>query len=797
MPQRGNTFFKTARRTFPVVCILLFIAAVFLAFPSLFAKPVELTEKEKTWLMHNPDKLTVWYDWKFPPIEYTADDGTFRGMGADMMHIIENRLGVKFTMIDTRSWEHQLSSLKSGEAPIVPVIVDTPERRNFAYFTKPFLDIPVVIITSRRIKGTLSLDDLKGKKVAVVSGYATQKYLESRSQNRFTIIPVKNVQDGLRDLSFGDIDAFVENLAVAAYYIDKEGLSNLRVAGNTDFSFRLSIAVSREYPLLFSAVNKAFMSITQEEMDSIHSRWIKLETPGMLSEEMMIVIKLTAVFTVILLFSLSLLSWFLKRKLGKEMFFLREARESLKKSNALANAIMDQSFNFLGLLDTEGRIIRANKKILSFSDITMDQIRGKLFWETPCWKNDPDAEAFLTQAISEAKEGRVARKEVTLSSSDGSRLIMDFTMSPFIDESGKIQYVIPEARDISGIRKAEEEKLRLREQLIQSQKMDALGQLAGGIAHDFNNMLGAITGAADLLASRCADNEEAAQYCQIILTSSERAGQLAGKLLAFSRKGKTQSTPVDIHIIISETITILERSIDRRISVKAELLSPVYTVIGDPGQLQNAVLNLGLNARDAMPEGGTITFRTEMKEINEYDSRSSAFPIEPGLFIRIHVIDTGKGIPDSIIGRIFEPFFTTKPPGKGTGLGLAAVYGTVLDHKGSISVTSAVGKGTEFVIDLPSAEITPEKAAEERTVHRGSGIILLVEDEEILRSTGSMLLEDLGYTPVCAANGREGLDYFTIHHAELSAVICDMVMPVMSGPDALREMRKIDPSVPL
>ena len=229
--------------------------------------------------------------------------------------------------------------------------------------------------------------------------------------------------------------------------------------------------------------------------------------------------------------------------------------------------------------------------------------------------------------------------------------------------------------------------------LRQSHKMQAVGQLAGGVAHDFNNMLTAILGSGDQLRSLTATDEQR-ELCDLIVFAAERAAELTHKLLAFSRKGKVLSTPVDIASVIRETAALLERSIDRRVTVITQLSTQSMTVVGDAGQLQSAVLNLGINARDAMPRGGELSITADVKELDETACATIPFDISPGRFAHIAVRDSGMGIAPENLARVFEPFFTTKPVGQGTGLGLAAVYGTVVEHGGAVTVYSEIGRGT-------------------------------------------------------------------------------------------------------
>jgi len=215
--------------------LLIFL---FLALPAWLGagveKTVSLTAEERNWLAHNPDKLTLYYNVEFPPIEFASDSGAFVGLGADVVALVEKRLGITFKKVPSDDWNRHLMALESGRCAVAPTIVSTAERQRFAFFTTPYAVVPVVIIMTRTQEGRLDLDDLEGKTVAVVSGYATESYAQERSQGKFKILAVNNVSEGLRAVAFGQADAMLENLAVASHFIDQEGIPVLRVAGNTD-----------------------------------------------------------------------------------------------------------------------------------------------------------------------------------------------------------------------------------------------------------------------------------------------------------------------------------------------------------------------------------------------------------------------------------------------------------------------------------------------------------------------------------------------------------------------------------
>jgi len=338
---------------------------------------------------------------------------------------------------------------------------------------------------------------------------------------------------------------------------------------------------------------------------------------------------------------------------------------------------------------------------------------------------------------------------------------------------------------------------RLEDNLRQSQKMEAIGQLAGGIAHDFNNQLSGIMGYADLIREEVGENAMLSRYADNILISTKRAADLTSQLLAYARKGKYLSVPVNIHKVLFEVVSLLEHSIDKRIALNQELHANPSVTIGDPSQLQNALLNTALNARDAMADGGELVLSTEVVNLGERFCKESAYNIEPGDYIKIGIKDSGIGMSDDMMEHIFEPFFTTKEVGKGTGMGLAAVYGAVKNHKGAIEVTTELKKGSIFYVYLPLAEISGISTREDsiQKVIKGSAHILLVDDEKMVHEICGDILQSLGYTVTVCSDGREAIEYYKKSWKDIALVILDLVMPEMSGGAAFNVMKEINPDI--
>ena len=377
---------------------------------------------------------------------------------------------------------------------------------------------------------------------------------------------------------------------------------------------------------------------------------------------------------------------------------------------------------------------------------------------------------------------------------DGRENWYEWTATPI--RRGDRLLILGVDRDVTERRQAEDERERLKQQLLQAQKLEAIGTLAGGVAHDFNNLLTGIIGYANLLRTEAPPGSDVHQSAQAIESAARRGGQLTAQLLAFARKSRRENVPVDLHEAIGDASSLLRRTLGENIAIHQDLAATASVVHGDPAALQQVILNLAVNARDAMPGGGEIRISTRSVDLVEDDPQVRQ-DLSPGRYCEIVVSDTGTGIPPEIRDRIFEPFFTTKDPGKGTGMGLAMVYGTVRDHGGSVDVQSQVGCGSSFRIYLPAAAGNAAGDAEDERGEPicGSGRILVVDNEEIVRQALTGMLESLGYQVTAVGDGDQAIDYYREHDREIDLAIVDLVMPAMSGIECFQALRQVNPQV--
>jgi PAS domain S-box-containing protein len=352
-------------------------------------------------------------------------------------------------------------------------------------------------------------------------------------------------------------------------------------------------------------------------------------------------------------------------------------------------------------------------------------------------------------------------------------------------------------RDISARMEAKEKQKKLEDQLRQSQKMEAIGQLASGVSHDFNNLLGGIMGHAELLKMHLDAGSDLLRHTNRIISCCVKAADLTRQLLSFARKAPSMVRPVDPNTIITQIVEILKRTIDRRIEIVIDLEQQPPLISGDQSQLENALLNVAINARDAMPQGGRLSITSKTVDLDRSALPDEHFDIMEGRYIRISIADTGIGMSKEIKDRIFEPFFTTKEVGKGTGLGLASVYGCIKQHYGYITVESREGDGTRFDLYLPVAATAQPAAAatEDAALAPGKGTLLVVDDEVVYHEVLTGIFNGLGYTVHCCIEGGEAVKFYREHHASVDIVVLDMNMPKMNGLECFRRLKEINAGV--
>lgn len=437
----------------------------------------------------------------------------------------------------------------------------------------------------------------------------------------------------------------------------------------------------------------------------------------------------------------------------------------------------------------DGEILQINRVWTEVTGYSLQDIPTYSTWAQKAYRLRSALEAV--EAVRVPCVGQRSRQgERVIRTRSGEERVWDFSSSIMGHLPDGRRLIVIMATDMTDRRRAEEEKRQLEGHVRQAEKMAAIGELAAGIAHNINNHLAPILANAEMLQASPQNTREQAEMLDDIMGASRRAADLIEQLLAFARKGRFQSGPVDMHQIIREATGLPHPAAGVPIDVTLDLRAEESDLAGDPSQLQNAVLNLILNACEAMPQGGELTLSTDCVNLDEEACRHRPYEVKPGRYLRVSVADTGVGMDEETKARIFQPFFTTKEPGKGTGLGLASVYGCVKSHGGIIEVDSTPGHGTTFDLFFPLAP-----AAEAVPASAGPGRILCLDHETPLLHLTAHVLERLGYTVTAVSTAEETIEHYRRHQPDIDLVVLDFETPGASGLEVLHQLKAINPEV--
>ena len=462
------------------------------------------------------------------------------------------------------------------------------------------------------------------------------------------------------------------------------------------------------------------------------------------------------------------------------------AEKALKESEARYRHLFDNSPVGIISVDTEGRILEVNQTLLDIlGSPSAEATRRINMFELPQLVESGVSDAFRSCMTT----GERALKEFPYVSKCGKQSHLRIVLTPVTNQERTIRSCQATVEDIT-------QQRALEEQLRQAQKMEAVGTLAGGIAHDFNNLLTVVLGFSELLLTGKDERDPSYEDLQKIHQAARSGADLVKSILAFGRKATINPRPLELNHEIKQVRQLLTRTIPKMIEVKLVLSDDLATVNADPVQVEQILVNLAVNASDSMPDGGQLIIKTENTRLDD-EYCMTHIEANPGDYALISVSDTGHGMDEQTLNHIFEPFFTTKEKGRGTGLGLATVYGIVRQHGGHVACDSKPGLGTTFKIYLPVIKGEPKLTApiDEKGLLVGKETVLLVDDEEMVRDLGKRILERSGYTVLSAANGQEALQLYKREQGRISLVILDLIMPQMGGKECLEELLTIEPRV--
>jgi PAS domain S-box-containing protein len=472
----------------------------------------------------------------------------------------------------------------------------------------------------------------------------------------------------------------------------------------------------------------------------------------------------------------------------------KEAEKELRKHSTAVK----QSPSIIAITDLEGDLEYVNPKFSEVTGYDAAEVLGK---NPSILKSGNFSEETYQELWNTITAGKTWRGEFHNRKKNGKLYWEEAAISPITDENNNITNYLKVAEDITHRKKAEQEKERLQQQLLQSQKLESIGTLAGGVAHDFNNIMTVIIGLSQLVLSRTEKSDPNYQNLESILNSSKRAAELTKQLLLFSRKQDMDFEIINLNETIAGLRKMLDRLISEEIEVQNDLDYNLWQIKADKNQIEQVIINLAINARDAMPGGGKLTISTQNMVFNK--KMADSIPeIQEGNYVRMDVADTGKGIEEEIRDKIFDPFFTTKGMAEGTGMGLSVVHGIVKKHKGIIKVASKTGEGTIFTVYFPAQKDKPSKNIENETRNfkdfKGGGeAILVVEDEQSFLDYLNTILKTYGYNIFSAHNSTEALEIFKAEKENINLVLSDVIMPEMNGLELADKLRESKNDLPI
>ncbi|MBW4054534.1 MAG: transporter substrate-binding domain-containing protein [Proteobacteria bacterium] len=817
-----------------LILLLLAVSPASAATAEPSAGTVPLTDVERQWLKAHP-VITLAPDPDFKPIEYFDKAGIYRGAAADIIRLLEKKLGITITIVHLKNWDEALAKFKNHEVDLLGAMVKTPNREKFALFSETLVAVPGGIFARSGSPTNLTLAKLKGKKVAVVSNYAADDII----RNKYPEIIREEVQDvstGLAKASLGMVDAYVENMANATFYSQEAGITNLQLAGKTEFDYRWGIGIRKDWPELQGILNKGLAAISPEERDQALQRWIYIEGQRWHPTKTFIAGAVASALGALLLL-VTYWNYSLRRVVkGRTALLQQELDERQKAEIALKAATgqleervkertADLQKEIAERIKSEEQLKISEENYRCFTGLTSDYVykcsrtgsapfrvqwiggsvdvitgySAEEIFAQGCWLPlvHPDDRPTVTSLLFSMTPGETKQAEFRLVTKQGeTRWIWETSRCEAGQDEGEL-VLFGSSTDITERKRAEDERQKLEQQLLHAQKLESLGVLAGGIAHDFNNILMAIIGNADLALMRINKESPAVENLHRIEQAAARAADLAKQMLAYSGKGKFVVESLDLNILLEEMLHMLEVSISKKAVLRLNLHQQLPPVEADATQVRQIIMNLVINASEAIADkSGVIAITTGCMECDRNYLKDVWLDenLTDGLYVYLEIADSGCGMDKGTMAKLFDPFFTTKFTGR--GLGMSAVLGIVRGHKGAIKIYSEKEKGTSFKILLPaSGRPAILFNSDNHTDHwQGSGTVLLVDDEETVRGIGAEMLKELGFTVVTADDGREALEVFK-SMPEVGFVILDLTMPHMDGEQCFRELRQLQADV--
>lgn len=744
-----------------------------------------LTDEERAFLRAHP-VVRVAHDPVWPPIEFSNERGELTGMSSDYLDWVEAQLGVRFERVSGLTWQEAYERLQRWELDMAPCVAMTAERTAFWAFTEPFLTVPVVIATQLDVPYVSETEELVGKKVSVVDGYAIDAWL-SKDFPGIEIVRTRSPVEGIQLLQRGEVFAYVDNLLVLSTYQATSHAPSIKVAGQTRYLNAQRMAVRRDWSPLASIIDKALRAMPEARRREIYRKWVPTRAERQ--------VDYTTLWQVLFGFLavLAVLAWW-NRRLVREVSRRTQAEARLLASEAtLAQEKQWLSVTLRSIgdgvitADVAANVVLLNPVAEQLCGWSEHEALGKSA-STVFQMIDGEPGGALERVL---REGVIVRESrpVQLRARDGVERLVEVSAAPIKHDDSETGGAVLVFRDVT-------ERQKLLEAALRSERLEALSVLAGGVAHDFNNLLTGFFASVELAKTTTARDNAALIHLDRALATLVRAKGLSQQLLTFAKGGAPVRSVGSLIRPVEEGIKFALSG--SKVLGRFEIDSELWHCDFDEAQIARAIDNLVINAVQAMPEGGTLTVSAKnvMLGAAEIDGLAA------GAYVMLTFSDTGTGIDPTVVGRIFDPFFTTKTAG--TGLGLAAAYSIIKRHDGHIALTSRPGEGTTFRVYLPASpsEAPASQASIDHVLpHTGRGRVLVMDDEAAIRLVMAEMLHMLGYEVTSVENGNDAVAAIrtaSTTGAPFVAAIVDLTIPGgFGGAGVVAELRRQHVKLPV
>ncbi len=715
----------------------------------------------------------------FPPYYIEDSTGVMTGFAIEVMDQIARELDIMVEYQIYDSWSDVYQAVREGQADLIPNVSTLPQHAEWLEYSRPLESVTVSIwvLSESRISGA---DDLNGLYLAVVRGSVGVQLASGIRGVRTEIM--HDPEDAIFMLLAERVGALIYPDPVVVHISDSVGVGErLRRVGEPLAVIDRAIGVRRGVPDLLERIDAAVAELIESQTyRDIYARWMMPEESFWKANRITISVSSIALLIVILV-----VIWRYATivNINAELRYNVRRKELAQKDRDRLITAIEQAAETILITDAEGSIMYANPAFTRVSGYAVPEVLGK---NPRLLKSGRHDDRFYVEMWRTLSGGHVWQGHLINRRRDGGLYEEDASISPVKDREGRIVSYVAVKRDIT-------KETRLEKQLRQSQKMEAIGTLAGGIAHDFNNILGIILGCADV-AMASESKEKADKYLNDIMGAGLRARDLVQQILNISRMGERELRPIQIELVVKETLKLLRASIPATIAIEGAITKESCLVLAEPTMLHQIVVNLATNAYQAMKDGGgLLSIGLEVVDIDA----EQLLNLAAGRYVRLIVSDSGPGIEPGLQERIFDPYFTTKQQGEGTGLGLSIVQSIVERLGGVVNVYSEPGQGSSFKVYLPllAGDLPAPEEALEDELPLGSERILVVDDEEMLRNLLKELLARMGYAVSVLADPEEAL--VAMADAGYDLMITDLSMPKMSGIELVRRLRQFQPELPV